>query len=117
MGLRAGVKLKGGDTELKSTPGILVADPVGLRHHAPGDGSVLGPAGLSLLPDRDASGDQREHQQGGQHGDGAGAATPFALLDGVDTLGGGVEERQRLDAKLDDGWRSGVAAAVVTGYF
>jgi hypothetical protein len=33
----------------------------------------------------------------------------------VDALTGGVEERQRLVVKLDDGWRSRVAAAVVTG--
>jgi hypothetical protein len=62
--LWAGVELLGSDTELKSTPGILVADPLGLSHHAPGDGKALGPAGSLLLPDRETSGDQRKHQQG-----------------------------------------------------
>ena len=56
-----GVELLGGDTELKSTAGILVANPLGLSHHAPGDGKALGVAGSLLLPDRDTNGDQREH--------------------------------------------------------
>jgi hypothetical protein len=41
VGLGADVELLGGDTELKSTPGILVADPLGLSHHTAGDRSVL----------------------------------------------------------------------------
>lgn len=101
MGLRASVELHGGNTELKSTPRILVADPLGLGHHAAGEGQVLGPTDPLLLPDRETRGDQREHQQGGQHGDGAGTATPFALLKGVHALGGGVEERSCLLVELD----------------
>jgi hypothetical protein len=45
-----------------------------------------------LLPDRETSSNQREHQQDQEHGDGTGAATPFTLLDGEDTLGCALEE-------------------------
>ncbi|MDQ3764966.1 MAG: hypothetical protein M3460_26680 [Actinomycetota bacterium] len=105
-----------GDAELKGATGISVADPVGLGHHAPGDGGVLGAAGALLLPDREACGDQREHQQGGQHGDGAGAATAFAFLNGVDAPGSGVEKRLGLVIELDDGRCSRVTAAVAAGH-
>lgn len=100
LGLRATVELSPGNSELQGTPGILVADPVDLANHASGDGEVLGADGPLLLPDR---------------GDGTGTSIPFALLDGVDTLGGGIEERQCVVVGLDDS-RSGIAVSAVAGH-
>jgi hypothetical protein len=105
----------GGDAESESPTGVAVADPIGLGHHAAGDGGELGAAGSLLLPDCNSCGDQCEHQQDRQHTDGAGAATPFAILGGTDPATGRVEEHQGLSVQLDERRRSRGATAVI-GY-